>query len=685
MLFLVLAGFAWFFGESAAAPFDSRFAGGLRHVQHIAAAVVAVSAGLWLVLGLGVLGLGHRRARRARHSTSDLIATARWARTRLSAALAATACALAVTLTATAIWIDIAIGLNDPTDGDLPLLHHAGVMAFGVIVLFVAIDLFGFITGARAWRRALAEAPALRIAGRLLPESDAPVLWQNVRAMADRQAARVPDQIVIGFTHGSFATAVPLRLEPDIGTVRGQTLYLSLLALAHLDTNECNALLAHELSHIAHDELEPAITLAQEQARITEGYTMLVKAGGQARLDGMLTWPVVLLAHSVMAALDRAVAERRRAEEYRADRLAAEATSATSAAAALIRSTACQAVAQRAIEAFQERMFENERPQKPFALADAWLATHAMPAPAHDAASTTPHDRHPDMDARLAALGLDADRMRAQRATRTIAPDESALARYIGRTAPIVEQLDSDMHNLLTDDYARWLHTLIRDRARLPIDNVYYEDMRGLIIVIAGFATMSLLAGILIPILTVIDEPVPILSMLGTGVFGLGLAAWRLGNAAPLAVEVTETELVSPRLRDPVPIDALDHIGFDRRGQLLSVYLQLDPEAPLPRRRRRAFNKACVDPEHHRLLLHFGPLRTRTGRIDHARFAERLTAALQGQAASATLETLDASDRAVDTTSTERPVESDRAPPALKATTEARAREGGSTGNSHDG
>ncbi|MES1927329.1 peptidase M48, Ste24p [Salinisphaera sp. T31B1] len=614
---------------------------GLFRIQAFAAAVMTVSAGLWLVFGLYLLVAGHRQARQAARSPAHLITAARWLRQRLRPALIATTAALAATFAGGAVWVMVALAVFDPLQSDVPILHHAAVMACAGLALFAGFDLFRFVAGTRALSRTMDEQPVMPIAGQLLTESAAPAVWQAVRGIAQAQNTQLPDQIVLGFVDGAFVTAAPVRVQPAGTDVHGCTLHLPMLTLAHLDEAECAALIAHELSHVANADIEQALILGAEQRAIGRGYAALQNSAARAQLNGLLTRPVACIAKSVMAALDRAVARERRTAEYRADRAAAEASSAPVAAATVLRAAASQQVARQAVVACQNG--EIPHPQRPFTAADAWLSKNAMPRVALDATDAgDPHARHPGLNERLAALGVAENRDVRTCAERIVPPGQSALARYMGPACAIVERVDRDLAQLLADNYARWLHELVQDKHDTPVDNTYYADMRAVIVLCAVLGIAGLLGGLFLfgSGYATHDLLLPAIVMPCAGVFSLGLAAWRMAGTSPVAVQVTERAIISCQLRDPIPIDSLDNISLDRRNGQLSVYLQLHNEAPLPRRRRITLGAAEIHPRSRHVVLKFGPLRTACERVTHERFAERFTAALQGRAAATVLDTL---------------------------------------------
>ncbi|WP_353223006.1 M48 family metalloprotease [Salinisphaera sp. C84B14] len=639
---IVLGIMAWLYAAPAPDVTPAVAANGLHYVQAVAAVSMTLFAVFWLVCSLYLLVAGHRRALQAMRDPARLIPAARWLRQQLPAILITTTTALAATLASAAVWLAIALGVAGPLHGDMPMLHHAAVMACGGLALFAGVDLFRFVAGTRALRRTLAGQPVTQLPGQLLTASAAPALWQLVRDIAKAQDARVPDQIVLGFVEGAFVTAAPVQVQPAGTELQGCTLHLPLLTLAHLDEAECTALIAHELSHVANADIEQALTLAADQRAIGRGHAVLEHSSARAQLEGLLTRPVACIAESVMAALDRAVARDRRAAEYRADRAAADASSAQVAAATVLRAAATQNVAQQAIAAFQNGGITH--PQRPFTAADAWLRANAMPAVAQDAAAADPHARHPGFNERLAALDVANDRRVYARAERIITPGQNALAGYIGPDAPVIEQVDRDLANLLTDDYARWLHTLVRDKQNTPTDNIYYADMRSVIAVCVVVGIACLLGGLFLFVsgYATHDLLLPAIVAPCVGVFSLGLAAWRLLGRPPAVVQVTDSAILSRALCDPIPIDAVDNVSFDRRNGQLSVYLQLHEQAPLPHCARITLGAAQCHASSQHVVLRFGPLRTSAERLTHERFVERFTAALQGRAAGSVLDELGA-------------------------------------------
>ena len=151
------------------------------------------------------------------------------------------------------------------------------------------------------------------IEGELLAEPDAPRLWNRIRELAARVGTPPPDHIVAGIDTNFFVTEVPCTV--DGRAIRGRTLFVSLPLLRVLDATEADAVLAHELAHLAGGDTHSSALLGPKLRQFDQ-YTLAMRTGG-------LTVVAHYLLRLYRMVFEMALARDSREREHLADRTAA--------------------------------------------------------------------------------------------------------------------------------------------------------------------------------------------------------------------------------------------------------------------------------------------------------------------------------------------------------------------------
>jgi len=167
----------------------------------------------------------------------------------------------------------------------------------------------------------------------VLDQDDAPELFTHLGLLAERVGGVPPDKVIVGLAPGLYLAEDVARWGGD--PVPGRSLYCHLELLKRLDRDEFDALMLHELAHVAPGASEHVRSLHHprkhlEQVRMSlnpEAFLSPANALMQGYCDGVLG----------------GVNLRRHRAEQRADALAATLTSPETLARALVKATALQA------------------------------------------------------------------------------------------------------------------------------------------------------------------------------------------------------------------------------------------------------------------------------------------------------------------------------------------------------
>jgi Zn-dependent protease with chaperone function len=256
------------------------------------------------------------------------------------------------------------------------------------------------------------------VQGELITEAHAPTLWARIRNFAARLQTDPPAQIVAGIDDNFFVTETPLHLGDQV--LHGRTLFVSLPLLRRLETDEANAVFAHELGHFRGGDTALSAALGPKLKHYG-AFTEQMRKG----LTTFVVWHLLHLYRLIFElALQRASRER----EFAADYAAAVLTSPDAVVRALIKITAYSRYRDRVQDALfghgQQHTAELGIAQR----VEGGLSAFAQSAEFVEAmrAADVPHpfDSHPPLQQRMQNVGFSvAESQLAQVACHTpIAP-----------------------------------------------------------------------------------------------------------------------------------------------------------------------------------------------------------------------------------------------------------------------
>jgi Zn-dependent protease with chaperone function len=237
------------------------------------------------------------------------------------------------------------------------------------------------------------------IEGDLLTPEAAPQLWERIRALAAQVGTAPPDQVVAGIDTNFFVTEAPCVVQGQ--SVQGRTLFISIPLLRVLDTQEADAVLAHELAHLGGGDTQSSAMLGPKLQQFDQ-YTWQMRSGG-------LTIVAHFLLRLYRMIFSFALARDSREREYTADRTAAGLTAPRAIVQSLIKISAYASYRSDV----EQRLFAHDRQHgaslgiagfvadglRPYAQSDAFLATMRTAGVPH------PYDSHPPLAERMRNVG----------------------------------------------------------------------------------------------------------------------------------------------------------------------------------------------------------------------------------------------------------------------------------------
>lgn len=255
-------------------------------------------------------------------------------------------------------------------------------------------------------------------------------LWSELNKICTKVGSAPPDQLVVGIDDNFFVTEAPVTVGGTQYT--GKTLFVSLAMLRYLDTEQAEAVLAHEMAHFSGNDTYYSQKTAPVLRRY-EAYLQMLRCNAVA----MPAFYVMLCFRGLF---ELSLRKLQREREFRADKVAASVTSPAAVGAALLR-TAGYSRFRRLIEGQLFKLDHkldavniSERIDRGLA---AFIAEQAASEQGLRMAETVhPFDTHPPLSQRLEALdvALDANVRRslpstADRSWYTIIPESDALER----------------------------------------------------------------------------------------------------------------------------------------------------------------------------------------------------------------------------------------------------------------
>ncbi|HGY5075929.1 TPA: M48 family metalloprotease [Citrobacter gillenii] len=520
--------------------------GNAEAVLRLMLALLAITlAGAALLIVGAAVGLCTTSARASRHSQSTLIRTFTRCRRLLPFMMAAeiVACGLAVIALALSeiIWIASHIG----GEGGFKLAVII-LMAIGAIVWM----LFKSLSSIRRCF-ALFQPDDTEICGVNVTAANNPALWQWIGDITRHAELTVPDNIVVGFFDGFFATANAVQIEEG-KRLTGNTLYLPLTYMALLDEAEAAAVIGHELGHFTGEDTQYSLRFVPLYAGMQNSLEQMANSSqGFSWLDRIVLRPSLDMGLWFLQTFHETVSDWSRLREYAADETGAKVSSPAAFASALLRISALEVP----VSQFFAAIFRGREASA------NWLAYLVAELQGggqfalHNSINNEiahPMDSHPTTRDRIASLGVALDDELLARAARPVVegdnpffrrlfPDADALCTSLSRmmSANVTSQRENYRQALeaeaqqATDSVALWMSA----------KPAWYMMAAGLFLLLGGvalvvFKTVSVWCW-LIPF--------------GGIAFGLlGIITLRR-TRQPLLV-LTQEAIVSPWLPQPLPL-----------------------------------------------------------------------------------------------------------------------------------
>ncbi len=287
-----------------------------------------------------------------------------------------------------------------------------GTMKLAVFGVLVALALVWY-AGKIAWdtirfaRRRLDPEP-IGIMGQSLSSSQAPLLWNFVREVAQRTGARLPDSVVVGLNEGFFVTEHPVALANGQRVPDGRVLYLPLPYMAFLDRAQVAAVVAHELGHFTSEDTAYGLRFTPIY-RALAGSILAVTNEHDHDDDGWRAWitaPASLYGKWFLQSFDEAVHHWSRERELAADAFSSRIAGTEPAALALLRSAVLHRTIDEALT--HNREAPPERREGVLSMVRRLVAERGLADPHEHLEDRQAHplDTHPTLRQRLDALGV---------------------------------------------------------------------------------------------------------------------------------------------------------------------------------------------------------------------------------------------------------------------------------------
>lgn len=240
-----------------------------------------------------------------------------------------------------------------------------------------------------------------------------------VASVAERIGARPPRNVIVGLAPTFYAVAADVRVPAVDGSLKGETLYLSLPLLRVLRPVEAATVVGHELAHFQGDDTTYSLRFAPVYQGIVSSLGAVQHQEGGI-VQRIVRVPAVTLLRFLLGVF--AVNERRisRDREYEADRIGALAATPRDLAAALVKIGVAVPMWPSARRTALETASAEGGGYDPIgAFTGSLLALDgdASRRKADEAVRGTighPTDSHPPTSERLRALGVEPDEIRPE-------------------------------------------------------------------------------------------------------------------------------------------------------------------------------------------------------------------------------------------------------------------------------
>ena len=285
---------------------------------------------------------------------------------------------LALSYWVTALWMNIYIP---------KLIFVVGLVVIGaVFAVLVAI-----------FRRVQQD---FEVEGEVIDEQSNPALWHDLKQVCERVGTQPPDQVIVGVDDNFFATETPVKVAQKIR--RGRSLFASLSLLKELNSDEAEAVLAHEMAHFSGQDT----MFTTKTSPLLQRFDMYL----EGLHNGFVSIPIFYFMLCFRSLFELSLGKVNREREFRADQVAAEMTSPDAIAGALWKITAYSKYRNSVEEKLfgQETVLEEaniyQQIESGFGRFARGFADDGKP---DDLIVQHPFDSHPPLQKRLESIGVD--------------------------------------------------------------------------------------------------------------------------------------------------------------------------------------------------------------------------------------------------------------------------------------
>ena len=498
----------------------------------------------------------------------------------------------------------------------MPILRHqryssGDIKLMAIIAIFAAVLLYyGFKVMrdvVRAARQPMALEP-LHLMGQVVTREQTPKLWALVDKVAERVGAGGPDHIVVGLNEGFFVTEQALRLSNGVAVPHGRVLYLPLPYMAFLNVPEVAAVVGHELGHFVGEDTLYSQRFAPIYSSSIAHISAVAGAGlGDEGWRSLVTRPATIFGEMFLDSFHEAVRFWSRQRELAADAVGAKVAGTKAVATSLLRITALAPHVEEALAAHWDS--GTTTAGGVLGHVRQLVASQGMVDPRKDLENRQSHpfDTHPELSARLQALGLTASDdllARAMDASRSgllqefgleaaqtqgeQAEGEQASASEVvasNAAAPAVLDINAALQNELTQVAAgnrRVRVQVLKEIAAKAGEPKPVKERVGFLLGLAVFIGSLLLAGGgLVAVNSSRWLAALILMLLGLVAMSLAYLLYRRGKSSGVVIRADGLQLFEPGR--VLPWSAIDDFQFSQNQGTLIVQLILSPQVQPPK------------------------------------------------------------------------------------------------------
>lgn len=586
----------------------------INRVQRALAPWVIGLGLLAALIGASALACTHWAGRRAQQSRERLLHAFSLGSRLLPYVLVshvvamAAAVALALSYEGLALWHIGRLG-----SGEVKLMA-----VLGVIAAFCLYSIWLLLKQLRHML-ALFKPEPLEMFGLAVTPEQAPVLWNQVNALAGALGALPPDHIVVSLAQGFYVTSSEANVLPAHTPLRGRTLHVPLLHLGLLSQAEISAVIGHELAHFVGEDTDYSLRFLPIYDGVNRSLEALLETMlASDFIQGRLMRPSFMFGVFFMQRFDHAVNHWSRERELLADAAGARLAGNAAAASALLRVSVLQPPVEETVLAQCDIADQGDLISP--VLAALRLIELQLPPQALAIHQPHPTDSHPSNGERLHALRVSLDDA-LHSATRAVDAEAANAQIDACFSTPLAvrEQLSRDLLEVAVSENTAHTQLLESMAAAAQGERALHEggQRRGLLM--AVLALPFVLLGLWVmswPWLAPEHLKGTPLSALGAGaaigsiaLIFVWLGVRRVKRAAQTALRLTPEHFVFANLAQPLPIEHIADVSLQFM-QGVWVTVELTPEAPLPALRKTAFGVpgARVNKKKRQVLLQMAQL-----------------------------------------------------------------------------